>query len=71
MPTCDSESVIGFLLCAAPSKTVRGGLENIAEAWIVQIIEAEGERVHLRGGRKLIHVGFAREMVGRRGQCAV
>ena len=61
-----------FLPAAAgPVEALGGGFQDGAEARVVQVGEAELERVAAGGGGELVHEGLAGEVVGRRGEGAV
>src|SRR5579862_6854095 len=62
---------LSWTLALAPSKLLCRRLEDSAEAFIFEILEAKFQRVHLDRMSELVHVRLARKVIRCRCQCPV
>ncbi len=54
-----------------PAEMRGGGFQHGAEALVLQVLEAKGERVCLHGAGQVVHMRLAGEVVGGGGQAAI
>ena len=66
-----SKSLAGHGLSLSPAELVRRSLENRAQPFVLEVLHAELQRIHLQSMRQFVHVRLAGKMVGRSGERAV
>ena len=68
-PTAPAVDAADDVVTLANGDQLAGFVDSLsAEALVLQVAQTKIQRIELQGGRQLIHVGLAREVIRRRGR---